>query len=70
MNNKENDTSVLAGQNTSSNLTNSFEPTITQNSLKNQVFLDGGKVWGKKFSKKSCKCLSIDAKVNSLAIRI
>lgn len=70
MNNKESDTSALAGLNASSNLTNSSEPTITQNPLKNQVFLDGGKAIGKKFSKKNCKCLSIDAKVNSLAIKI
>ena len=40
MNNKENDTSALAGLNASSNLTNSYEPTITQKPLKNQVFLD------------------------------
>lgn len=70
MNNKENDTSALAGLNASSNLTNSSEPTITQKPLKNQVFLDGGKAIGKKFSRKNCKCLSIDAKVNSLAIKI
>ena len=55
MNNKESDTSTLAGLNASSNLTNSSEPTITQNPLKNQVFLDGGKAIGKKFSKKNCR---------------
>lgn len=63
---KEKDVSA-SQQNTSSN--NSSANTIARDTLKNQVFLDGGKAKTKKYSKENKKCLSYASTVYSLALK-
>lgn len=60
------DAPAVTGQSAS---TNTSEATITQSQQQKQVFPDGGKR-KKSFSPKHLKCIPLDAKVNSMAIKV
>lgn len=69
MDKKKNDAPAVQSNNASSVSSISSSTSIAQNTAGKQGFLDGGKK-KKSWDKSKCRCLPIDAKVYSLAIKV